>query len=209
MASSVDIFVAFVYLTVTHNYELKIICSDYSDAFIKLFNFKTMLKRIISLFVFVFFLTTTQKLFGQELLSTSPTTKEEFVASEKSVIATIDWLEITPFDIEKEKRNVQKALLVGWITNSPTVTLEINASVLTFTKKNPDLMVIFMGGWTKFCLQNNYSSDNVKGSLAGIKSAIKVYKNLSLKKDKEMERLIELNDKGELENWVKSKMATK
>ncbi len=100
-------------------------------------------------------------------------------------------------------------MLLAWLTNSPTVTLELNADVLTFTKKNPDLIIIFMGGWTKYSLENNYSSDNIQGSLAGLKSVIKVYKNLSLKKDKEVENLIELDNNGELENWVKEIMGKK
>lgn len=66
-----------------------------------------------------------------------------------------------------------------------------------------------MGGWTKYSLENNYSKDNVQGSLAGLKSVIKVYKNLSLKKDKEVEKLIELDNNGELENWVKEIMTKK
>ena len=168
-----------------------------------------MLKRIFTLFLFSFLLTVTEKVIGQDLLDVLPTTKEEFVVSEKKILATIDWLENTPFDKEENKRATQKTILVAWITNSPTVTLEINAGVLTFTKKNPDLMIMFMGGWTRYCLQNNYSTDMINGSLAGIKSAIKVYKNLSLKKDKEMDKLIELDDKGELENWVKSKLEKK
>jgi hypothetical protein len=168
-----------------------------------------MLKKITSLVFVVLLSITAKQAVAQELLNALPSTKEEFVASEKKVLSTIDWLESTPFDKEEDKRLEQKALLVGWITNSPTVTLEINADVLTFTKKNPDLIVTFMGGWTRYCLQNNYSTDMIQGSLAGIKSAIKVYKNLSLKKDKEMEKLIELDDKGELENWVKSKVSKK
>ena len=168
-----------------------------------------MSKKIIPFFAISLFLITTQQAFGQELLMDLPTTKEEFIASEKKVLATIDWLEVAPFEKEDDKRNKEKVVLLAWITNSPTVTLEINANVLTFNKKNPDLMLTFMGGWTKFCLQNNYSTDNVKGSFAGIKSVIKVYKNLSLKKDKEVEKLIVMDDKGELENWVKSKMKEK
>jgi hypothetical protein len=168
-----------------------------------------MFKKIFSLCFIAFLIMTCEQAFGQELLDALPTTKEEFIASEKKVLATIDWLEVTPFDNEQEKRLQQKAFLVGWITNSPTVSLEINADVLTFTKKNPDLIITFMGGWTRYCLQNNYSKDMVQGSLAGIRSSIKVYKNLSLKKDKEMEKLIELDNKGELENWVKSKVNKK
>jgi hypothetical protein len=168
-----------------------------------------MIKTVIAFLFFASAVANPIKAFSQELLNDLPTTKEEFVASEQKILATIEWLEITPFDKDVEKRTNQKALLVAWLTNSPTVTLEVNADVLTFTKKNPDLMITFMGGWTKYSLQNNYSSDNIQGSLAGIKSAIKVYKNLSLKKDKEVEKLIELESKGELENWVKDKMKKK
>jgi hypothetical protein len=169
----------------------------------------TMLKKIFPVLAVIFSLATAQQSFGQELLSELPTTKGEFIKSEPKVLATIDWLETTPFDKEEKKRLTQKTLLVTWITNSPTVTLEVNANILTFTKKNPDLLITFMGGWTKYCLQNSYSTDNVKGSLAGVKSAIKVYKSLSLKKDKEMDKLVEMETKGELENWVTTMMKKK
>ena len=67
-----------------------------------------------------------------------------------------------------------------------------------------------MGGWTKYCLENNYSTDKVKSNLAGVKSAIKVYKKgTSMKKDKAMEKIIELDDKGELEKWVTEQLAQK
>ena len=145
-----------------------------------------------------------------ELLDKLPVTKDEFVASEKKVIATINWLEDTPLDQDEEKRKAQYALLVVWLTNSPTVTIEVNSRILTFTKKNSDLLIIFMGGWTKYCLENNYSSDLTKGNIAGIKSAIKVYKKgISLKKDKAMDKIIELDDKGELEKWVTEELSKK
>lgn len=66
-----------------------------------------------------------------------------------------------------------------------------------------------MGGWTRYALQNNYSKDSVQGSIAGIKSAIKVYKTGLLKKDKEMDKLIALDEKGELETWVNNAFAKK
>ncbi len=164
---------------------------------------------IKNLFFFVFLAllpATTPRCFAQELLDGVPGTKEEFIASEKKVLATIGWLETTPFSTEEDKRTKQNALLIAWLTNSPTVTIEINADVLTFTKKHSELLMTFMGGWTRYCLQNNYSKDAIQGSLAGIRSVIKVYKNQSLKKDKEVEKLIELEGKGELENWVREKM---
>lgn len=143
-----------------------------------------------------------------KLLETVPKTKEEFTASEPLVINTINWLEDTPLDQEPDKRQEQSSLLIGWISGSPQVTVKLEEKMMPFMKKgNEQLMLIFMGGWTKYCLQNNYSRDDVQCNLAALHSTIKVYKKgLGLKKNKEMEKLIALDVKGQLEQWVKDNL---
>jgi hypothetical protein len=146
----------------------------------------------------------------EELLTSIPTTKEEFVKSEQAVINTTNWLENTPFDRDVDKRKQLNATFVAWITNSPTVTIELNSKTVPFTKKNNDLLIIFMGGWTRYCLQNGYSQDAVKCTLAGLKSVIKVYQmGNGLKKDKQIEKLIELDAKNELETWIAEQLGKK
>jgi hypothetical protein len=120
-----------------------------------------------------------------------------------------EWLENTPIKEDEAKHKEQYALLTAWIINSPTVNIEVNSKVLPFTKKNSELLIFFMAGWTRYCLQNNYSKDITQGSLAGIKCAIKIYKAGGLKKDKEMQKLVDLDDKGELEKWVSEQLAKK
>jgi hypothetical protein len=144
--------------------------------------------------------------FGQtnDLLEELPETEAEFKASEQRVINTVNWLENTPFNEQADKREQLNALLFVWITNSPTVTLTLNADVLVFTKKNPELLITFMGGWTKYVLENDYSKNDYAGSLAGINSVLKVYETGLLKKDKKIEELIEMKKNGELESWLKS-----
>lgn len=144
---------------------------------------------------------------SSELLEHLPQTKEQFIASEKNVLATIDWLENTPIKEDEEKHKVQYALLLAWITNSPTVTIEVNADMIKFADKNSELLMMFMAGWTKYALQNNYSKEVTQGTMAGIRCAAKVYKGGGLKKDKEMQKLIDMDDKGELEKWVSEKLA--
>jgi hypothetical protein len=155
----------------------------------------------------------TSNLFAQkaELLESLPgDTKEEFIKSEPKVLATINWLENTPLNQEEAKRKEQYALLTAWLVNSPTVTIEVNSKVLTFTKKNSELLIIFMGGWTKYVLENPYSKNNFQGNLAGVRSAIKVYKmGNGLKKDKAMEKIIAMEENGELEKWIKEQMEMK
>jgi hypothetical protein len=99
---------------------------------------------------------------------------------------------------------------MAWLTNSPTVTIDIDEKTTPFAKKNPDLLFIFMGGWTKYSLQNNYSKDAVKCNVAGIRTAIKVYQmGNGIKKDKEMEKIIEIDSKNELDAWVASQLEEK
>ena len=75
--------------------------------------------------------------YAQDLLVDIPKTREDFIASEKNVLATIDWLENTPLNQDEEKRKDLNALLIRWITDAPTVTLEINAGILPFLNKTP------------------------------------------------------------------------
>jgi hypothetical protein len=171
-------------------------------------NFTTMNKcKLILAFIPILAITT--KSFSQEkqLLEELPATKEEFVKSEPLVINTAEWLESTPLNQEPEKRKQLNTKFLEWLTNSPSVTVTLNAKLVSFEKKNPDLMFVFMGGWTKYSLQNGYSKDLVQCNLAGIKSAVKLYQlGNGIKRDKEMEKLIDMDTKNSLEGWVRSQL---
>ncbi len=143
------------------------------------------------------------------LLSSVPETKAEFAATEKNFIASVDWLENTPLNENEAKRKEQNTYILAWLINSPTVTLEIQTEVIKFSEKNSDLLLIHMGGWGKYALQNNYSKDNIQGNLAGLRSCIKVYNANKLNKDKFMLKLIWLDEKGKLEQWIKDQLPTK
>jgi hypothetical protein len=49
----------------------------------------------------------------------------------------------------------------------------------------------------------------LQGNLAGLRSAIKVFKTGALKKDKFMQKLVDIEAKGELEKWVTEQLAKK
>lgn len=145
-----------------------------------------------------------------KMLDSLPQTKEEFVRSESAVINTINWLENTPVNQQVDLRTARKAQLLAWITNSPTVTIDLHANITPFMNRNPELLIIFMGGWTRYCLENAYSRDPVACNLAGLQSVIKVYKmGNGLKHDREMEKIIDMQTKGTLEQWVKDQLAKK
>lgn len=139
-----------------------------------------------------------------------PSTKEQFASSEKDVIAAAKWLETTPIGTNMDQRTKVNAWVLAWLTNSPTVTIEVKDFVTKLFNKNPQLMLVWMAGYTRYVLENSYSKDEVKGNTAGLKSVIACY-NLGgdVKKDKELTRIIDKDKEGKLEEWVKESLQAK
>lgn len=125
---------------------------------------------------------------------------------EKDIIACANWLENTPLNVDEQKRIEANKFLMQWLTGSPTVTINLDAGIIVnCTDKNPDFLILFMAGWTRFSLENNYSNDQQKAYLEGLKSIINVYKkDISINKDKDMDKMVKIYDNGELEDWVKN-----
>jgi len=126
------------------------------------------------------------------------------------MIAAAKWLEGTPIGTDMDKRTKVNAYVIAWITNSPTVSIEIKSSIIKPFDKNPQLLSVYMAGYTRYCLENNYSKDQLQSNIAGFKSVINCY-NLGgdVKTDKALNKLIDASKEGKLEDWVKEVMNSK
>jgi len=131
--------------------------------------------------------------------------KADYSKYEDDVIKGIDWLQDTPWPLEEQKRMETNAFLMKWIQGSPTVSIEINGSVAKMTEKNPQLLMTFMGGYTKYALQNKTAFDKSKANQAGVKAVIDKYvvetdhKNNSL-----LNKLAKIDKDGKLADWMAS-----
>ncbi len=132
--------------------------------------------------------------------------KTDYAKYEKDVIACVDWLETTPVNQQTEKRKEANRFLLRWVSGSPNVDIALSQKIPGFSK-NPDLMMIFLGAWTKFDIEHpDQPKDEVAGNIASIKSVIKVYRaNLGkgIRKDRDVQKMIKLEKKGKLEEWVR------
>ncbi|MDZ7606644.1 MAG: hypothetical protein U5K79_13885 [Cyclobacteriaceae bacterium] len=138
--------------------------------------------------------------------SFNPKTADDYAPYEADVIKSVDWLMSMPYVLERQKRDQVNAFLLKWITGSPNVHIEIKPEIVTFMGGTPDLLMIFMGGWSKYSLESKKFDDKEGGSLAGLHAVIDFYQNnkKSLPKDKNVEKYIKMKDHGELEAYVKS-----
>ncbi len=145
-----------------------------------------------------------------EVPSELPSTKEEFTQSESNFIKAAKWLESTPVGTQEDKRTRMNAWVIAWLTNSPTVTIEVQSAIIKPFSKNSQLLSVYMAGYGRYVLENNYSKDALKANAAGMKSAVNCA-NLGgdIKKDKALTKVIDADKEGKLEEWVKEAMSSK
>ena len=133
-------------------------------------------------------------------------TAEDYKKTEQLVLNSSEWLLKTPISENPDKRKKISAFLMQWMSGSPTVTIELVSGIVPLD--SPDYLMLFMSGWTKYSLENEYSKNKVECAFAGAENAIAFYlKNKSeLGKSSEMEKLIKQQKKGSLKKYIESKI---
>lgn len=158
--------------------------------------------------IFFFALTVmTTDLFAQEFeppVNAVLEKKDDYLKYEADIINAARWLEATPIGAQKEKRVQVNMFFTVWLTGSPTVTIEINSWVMKLTDKNPDLLVVFLSGYARYVLENQYSNDAAKANEAGVKSMINNYQlGGDVKKNKTLQKAVDADKAGNLTTWMK------
>lgn len=129
-------------------------------------------------------------------------TVEDYAFWEKDVVLAINWLEKIPLNEEPEKRMQTNIFLFHWMSGSPSVSIQLQPFIMDLCKNNPDLLLVFMGGWTKYKLKNINDEDLVKLNFEGLVALLNVYQLGGATKDREIEELIVILEKGELLDWI-------
>lgn len=134
-------------------------------------------------------------------------TKADYARYEPQIIEAVNWLENMPLNQEENKRKQVNIFLFKYIEGSPTVSIELQGYITDFTKKNPDLLIAFLGGWAKYKLQNPSVTDKLLLNTEGMKTILKIYKLGGATKDKGLEKLVKFTSDQELQDWVKGKLS--
>ncbi|MGL4596091.1 MAG: hypothetical protein ACRCYO_01105 [Bacteroidia bacterium] len=131
---------------------------------------------------------------------------EDYAPYEQDIIKCVDWLINTPINEQKAKRKEANAFLLKWINGSPDVSIVIDPKIVTFS--GGDMLLIFMGGWTKYAIETRNFKDKVGGNVAGIEAVIAFYtKNKeALGKNKDVEKYIKMQTQGKLKEYIEKKV---
>jgi uncharacterized membrane protein len=87
------------------------------------------------------------------------------------------------------------------------VHVKINRAVTDLSRENTNFLLIFMGGWIRYALENPDDQVEVNGYFAGIESILKVYrKGNRVKEDNAVLELIKIQETGKLREWVEKQL---
>ncbi|MBR9919742.1 MAG: hypothetical protein GYB31_02820 [Bacteroidetes bacterium] len=131
-------------------------------------------------------------------------TAEDFAFYERQVIACVDFLNNTSPKEQQEKRQEASAFLLQWLMGAPNVTVELNEHFITFAESSPELLSIYLGGWTRHALLTGEKT-NFAGNLAGLEAVINYYNRYRalLNKDRNVEKFIKMQEKGKLADYIR------
>lgn len=168
------------------------------------------IKLIIATLLFVFTVVSFSQAQEFELPANIKLEKpEDYAAYEPDILRCIEYLETSPLG-KSELRQKANSFLITWLTGAPNVSVDIHPYLIELIGGNNDLLIIFMGGWTKYALQNPADKDKINGQLAGLRAIIKVYlNNPDIEKNTEIEELIAAEKAGTLAGWLQKKLEVK
>lgn len=156
----------------------------------------------IFLFAMLFFSTSafTQNTTDYDEISLEKAT--DYQVAEPSVLTAATYLLSTPFSSKDIQRTKSLRFVIKWMSGTPDYSFELDESVLKITKGNDDFLGLYMAGMTKYCLENKNQANDKK--LVKINAVILLIKYCSdeinnIKPTKQLKKLIEANEKGELE----------
>ncbi len=130
---------------------------------------------------------------------------------EEYVLPCIDYLKNTPLEEEPQKRKEATAFLLAWMTGTPTTVIEMGTPLMEGAdiNKNPEMMIMFMAGWTEYSLKHPERRDNkVALNVAGLETMMAFYEKneKALKKDKKVKNLMKVAKEDQLGAWVRERL---
>lgn len=136
---------------------------------------------------------------------------EDYNTYQPQIKETIDWYLWRSMGADNDKRENAVAFFMKWLVGSPTVTVDIDTKIVNFAETNPQLLIPFCMGWTKYSIEND-SPDRIKACAAGIKASVAYYnKNRAfMKKDANIEKYEKMkNNNDKLENYISKTLPPK
>ncbi|MEO6521464.1 MAG: hypothetical protein ABIN91_07300 [Mucilaginibacter sp.] len=132
--------------------------------------------------------------------------EQDYLKYQPDVLKAIDWFQQTPWNEKRLERTQVSEFLMAWIEGCPYVTVETSDDINELGDNNNDLLVAYLGGYTKYLLLNSELSFKNDARMAGMKALFAKYeKDKAFKSDKKVEELMNLDQKA-LQDWLSAQL---
>jgi len=133
---------------------------------------------------------------------------EDFVKIDSLILKLINWL--GNHHLDHKDRIKANSIFMKWMTGSPSVTVNLDNYLMSYTKKNGDFLLLYMAGWSKYVLENpDKKEDTFGGRMAGVNYFLDYYekgKDSGVKKDRKVVKLLKKRKAGKLEKFIAQKI---
>lgn len=130
-------------------------------------------------------------------------TRADYARYEPDVIKTADWLQQTPWKSQAQKAEEATQFFLKWAKGTPAVTIRLVEAVMNLSDRNPQLGFVYMAAFSKYVLQHKSGFDPNNANIVAVRAVVDKYRaEPAHKPDDDVEHLIELDSKGELNDWV-------
>jgi len=134
-------------------------------------------------------------------------TAEDYAKYELHIISAAKWLEETDLDKKIDKRLEANAFVIKWVTSSPSINIQISEQLSIIYGDNVQLLSIYLASYARNFLENKGRASRFSATKAALISIMNVYtKGIKIEKNKEMEKLIKLTRKNQLNKYIEKKM---
>ena len=107
------------------------------------------------------------------------------------------------------RRKQAQRFLLTWASGSPRVSIGLQPYVGELYGKQTDLLMAFMGGWTRYSLQHPGQTDALTLNAEGVQAMLKLYALGGMGTIEPMEKVRALAAAGELNTWLQAHISQK
>lgn len=134
-------------------------------------------------------------------------TPDDYKKYEKEFIRRYNALLENPAEENTTERLKSCQFILDWVSGCPYVTVSITDKLVPYMTYGESL-IIFMGGWAKFCIESGGCDEKWKGCVAGTEAVIEYYEvnKEELGKNKEIEKMIKRRKKNKLEKYIRENL---
>jgi hypothetical protein len=127
----------------------------------------------------------------------------DFKLADSAVLQTANFLLSTPIDQNVNMRLKAGHFVMKWMQGTPDYTFSLEQNAIKYLSDNVDLMLLYMTSMAKYSLEAK-SDDAKVTTINGVKILLNYINNPAndVKKDKNLKKLSDANDKGNLEGFL-------